>query len=152
MNNGIEIWSRRIFARFGCRYIWDGPTPAGCWFMSRIATGIAAFTVIGSCSGWLISMLPWRVMRTVIAEWVYKWRWLNYCFHISYVYMVVNLWLLRESFWWPFALIISIPCLICVLIIFSLANSGARHCLLDQEDDKQEQIISWDKPYIICLS
>ena len=24
----------------------------------------------------------------------------------------------------------------------SLANSGARHCLLDQEDDKQEQIIS----------
>ena len=56
--------------------------------------------------------------------------------------MVVNLWLLRESFWWPFELIISIPCLICVLIIFSLANSGARHCSLDQEDDKQEQIIS----------
>ena len=24
----------------------------------------------------------------------------------------------------------------------SLANSGARHCSLDQEDDKQEQIIS----------
>ena len=40
---------------------------------------------------------------------------LFFIFHIFVGWLIFDF--LREFFWWPFALIVSIPCLICVLII-----------------------------------
>lgn len=40
---------------------------------------------------------------------------LFFIFHMFIWWLIFGF--LRESFWWPFALIISIPCLICILII-----------------------------------
>ena len=56
--------------------------------------------------------------------------------------MVVNLWFFKRVL----LVAVRINHFYSVSYLYfdnsSLANSGTRHCSLDQEDDKQEQIIS----------